>query len=283
MITDDLVTDHYSRPDLGAAIAAGLEASGLSVDNLSVDDLAMVDEFHTGGRGATDHLLNQLDLTRGDEVLDVGCGIGGAARYCANTFGTSVAGVDLTPAYVAAARQLTEWVGLSDRVAFHQGDGAALPFKKHAFDAGYLLHVGMNVADKTGLFATIAHVLRPGARFGVYDLMRLRSDNLAFPLPWASVAATSFLSSPDSYQESLGAAGFEIISHEDRTETVLEFMSGVAKGLKAGVGPPPLGLHLLMGPEAGTKLINMVEALEAGILAPVEIVAATPHHHHLHH
>ena len=37
-------------------------------------------------------------------------------------------------------------------------------------------------------------------------------------------------------------------------------------------GPPPLGLHVVMGPDAATKAGNMSANIEAGVIAPVEIV-----------
>jgi cyclopropane fatty-acyl-phospholipid synthase-like methyltransferase len=40
-------------------------------------------------------------------VLDLGCGLGGASRYLAAERGCRVAGVDLTPNFVEAARILT--------------------------------------------------------------------------------------------------------------------------------------------------------------------------------
>ena len=273
MINDELVASHYDRPDLVATIAAAVEAAGLSRQGLTEADLAPIGEFHTGGRPATEHLLAQLELGPGLAVLDVGCGTGGAARCCAAHYGVRVTGIDLTPGYVEAATELTEWVGLSEAVTFRQANGAELPFKKHTFDAAYQLHVGMNVPDKTGLFTSIGSALKPGARFGVYDLMRMATDDPTFPLPWASSTATSFLATPDSYRASLEVAGFEVVHQEDRTGAVLEMMTTIARQISDGSAPPqPLGLHLLMGPEGGTKLVNMVTALEAGIIAPVELV-----------
>jgi hypothetical protein len=38
-------------------------------------------------------------------------------------------------------------------------------------------------------------------------------------------------------------------------------------------GPPPLGLHILMGPDAPVKVANMVENIQQGRAAPVEIIA----------
>jgi SAM-dependent methyltransferase len=274
LISDDVVVKHYGRVDLRSAIETGLVTAGLSLEALTPADLALVDEFHVGGRPATEHLLGQLGLSSGMEVLDVGCGIGGAARFCAHTHDTKVTGIDLTPVYVEVAQRLTDRVGLSSKVRFRVASAAELPFKKRTFDAAYLLHVGMNVPDKTGLFASVGRVLKRGARFGIYDLMRIAPGDLTFPVPWASSVGNSFLASPASYESSLAAAGFQVVHHEDRTGAVLETMQRLAREAADANGPPPpLGLHLLMGPDAPTKLMNLVAGLDTGLIAPVELVA----------
>ena len=38
-------------------------------------------------------------------------------------------------------------------------------------------------------------------------------------------------------------------------------------------GPPPLGLHLLLGDTRAEKMQNVVANIRAGCLAPVEIIA----------
>lgn len=77
------VARHYGNSGLLARIFAGLEAAGIDSGNLQPDDLAPVDEFHVGGRPATAHAVAKMNLAADDHVLDVGCGIGGAARYIA--------------------------------------------------------------------------------------------------------------------------------------------------------------------------------------------------------
>lgn len=278
MISDDLVADHYTQDDLGRRIEAAFIEAGFDLDEITTAELAMVDEFHTGGRPATVHLLDYLEIAAQSSVLDLGCGIGGAARYCSETLDCVVTGVDLTAAYIEAAELLTGWVGLTERVSFHQANAGDLPFKKNRFDGAYMFHVGMNVADKTGLFSSVAQVLRPSSLFGIYDLMRTSTGDLTFPLPWSSSSATSFMSTAESYQNSLTAAGFDLIHLEDRTESVLAFMTEAAAKVRSGEPPPPVGLHLLMGPDAGLKLSNTVSAMQAGTIAPVEIVARLPQH-----
>ena len=38
-------------------------------------------------------------------------------------------------------------------------------------------------------------------------------------------------------------------------------------------GPPPLGMHIVMGADAPAKVANLAADIEAGHLAPVEIIA----------
>lgn len=254
------------------SITGGLTAAG-KLDGVTIDDLSPVDEFHVGGRAATEQLMARLDLGPDDDVLDVGCGIGGAARYCAATFGCSVTGIDLTSDFVETATALTKLVGLEAKATFRLGSADNLRFKKHTFDVAYMLHVGMNLSDKTGVFSGIATALKTGGRFGVYDLMRVNDKPVTYPTPWATNASTSFIASPESYEASLEAVGFTAVERRDRSDLATGFIAQLRAGAGSGDGPPPLGLHLVMGPTIATKVANMIAAIEVGALAPFEIVA----------
>ena len=80
MLNDKAVLQNYAHGDLLNAIEAGLTTLGKSKESVSLDDLAPIDEFHIGSRGATVHLMEQLAFSVQSHVLDVGCGLGGAAR-----------------------------------------------------------------------------------------------------------------------------------------------------------------------------------------------------------
>jgi SAM-dependent methyltransferase len=148
---DDLgeVSKHYFHGDLLAAIQRALDVLGRSPANITIDDLAPIDEFHIGGRQASEDFLGQLGLAPGMHVLEIGCGLGGAARLVASRYECRVAGIDLTPEYVETAKALCAWVGLQDRIVLQEGSALSLPFEDAAFDAAYMLHVGMNIPDKT--------------------------------------------------------------------------------------------------------------------------------------
>jgi hypothetical protein len=134
-----------------------------------------------------------------------------------------------------------------------------------------MLHVGMNIADKARLFAGIRRVLKPGARFGIYDVMREGAGDLPFPMPWASGAATSFIEPAAVYTALLADAGFALDGERNRRAFALEtFAEMRARGRH---GASPLGQHLVMGPQAAQKVANMISAVEQGLIAPVEIIA----------
>ncbi len=273
MAKSDAVVDHYSHGQLLDAILAGVTALGKTTGTVSVDDLAPVDELHIGGRQASEDFIGQLGLSSDDLVLDVGCGIGGTSRYLASHFGCRVTGLDLTPEYVETGRALCAWVGLAGRVDLCQGSALAMPFESARFDAAVMLHVGMNIADKAGLFAEVNRVLRPGGTFGVYDIMRTSDDPLVYPVPWATVPETSAVATPQDYRKAFVDSGFEMTSERDRRDFAAAFFAALRERIDAAGGPPPLGLHILLGETAAIKIRNMVDNVAAGRVAPVEMIA----------
>jgi len=273
MPTQQDVSKHYTHGNLVAAIQAGIEALGKTITSVTVDDLAPVDEFHIGGRQASEEFLGQLDLTPKKQVLDIGCGLGGAARFVASRYGCRVTGIDLTPEYVETARAACAWVGLDSRISLHQGSALAMPFADGTFDCAYMLHVGMNIEDKAKLCSEVSRVLRPNSLFGIYDVMKVGAGELMFPVPWATTAASSAVANPVQYREALDRAGFTVISERNRRDFALAFFDQLRVRTATAGGPPPLGLHILMGRNTPDKVQNMIENISVGRIAPVEMIA----------
>src|SRR5690349_17700642 len=128
MQTEQLVAKHYSREGLEQAILQALAASGKAVDRLTASDLSGADEFHLGWRQATVELARNLGLAEGVELLDIGSGLGGPARYFAEYCDCRVTGIDLTDEYVKTATALTRRCGLSEKAHFRQASALAMPF-----------------------------------------------------------------------------------------------------------------------------------------------------------
>ncbi len=269
-IEEDIARD-YAHGALEEAIQAGLRRMGHSGTTVRGEDLVGIDQFHVGGHQATADLAEQMGLGPGMSVLDIGSGIGGVARFLARHYGCTVVGIDLTPEYVAVAEALTRLVGPVEGVSFQVASATDLPGGAGRFDAASMLHVGMNIPDKDKLCVEVARALKPGGRFAIYDVMQVGGNQLDYPLPWASTAATSFVAEPTVYRRALEAAGFDILAERNRREFAVEFFRRV-KSRQSESGPPPLGLHILMGAEAQTKIANLMRNIEIGAIAPIELI-----------
>lgn len=275
MDADLPVAAHYGLGELPRKFLDAAVAAGLDVEQLRHADLAAADEFHIGGRQATINLFEQLDLTPTMRLLDVGSGPGGASRYLAAEHGCHVTGVDLTPEYVQLATELAVRTNLTNLVSYQVADARELPIPAGSFDGAYLLHVGMNVPDKARLCAGVARVLTPGAFFAVYDVMRIGDGDLRYPMPWADDPKISFVQTPEHYRSCLEAAGFVVNPPRERSEFALKSFRAMRERIAAS-GPPPLGLHLVMGADFSEKVTNMIGGVERAVIAPVEIIAQLP-------
>src|SRR5262245_62051181 len=120
------VARHYGAANLTERILKAIAAAGIDAERIAPEQLAPVDEFHIGGRAATIHAVAKMHLGTHHHVLDVGCGIGGATRYLASAVGCRATGIDLTPEYIAAARDLARRTGLADHVSYRVASALAL-------------------------------------------------------------------------------------------------------------------------------------------------------------
>lgn len=255
------IDEHYGRHDVAAAILAAVEAAGKDPGALSVDDLAAVDQFHTRGRDATLELARLAGVTPAMRVLDVGGGLGGAARTLAHRFGCHVTVLDLTEEYCRAGAALTARLGLADRVSFRHGDAVALPFADASFDLAWSQHSAMNIEDKARLYREIHRVLRPRGRLALHEIMAGPEAPVHFPVPWARTPATSFLRPARSIRGLLRDQGFTEVTWTDVSAPSLEwFRQRLAAGARAGA-PPVIGLHLLLGADFPVMFGNLVRNL----------------------
>jgi SAM-dependent methyltransferase len=261
------VREHYSPTDLTNRIKSALATITDEGQTLSVAQFAPFDQFHTRGILATAELAAAAGLEPSTRVLDLGCGIGGPARYLAATFGCKVTGVDLSPGFIETATYLTASCGLSDRVTFQVGDGLHLPFEDAAFDTVFLQHVAMNIEDRPALYAEVRRILTPAGRFATYDLV-LRDGDVVYPAPWARDASTSFLLSEGDTRRALEQAGYKAVLWRDDTQTALDWFKA------STAGPPPNGpnLGVVMGPDFPALIGNLARNLREnrlGILSAV--------------
>ncbi len=258
MVNNDVLVDkHYGFGGIMEKIEVGLNLAGKNIDSLTVNDLAPVDAFHTRGRESTLEVAELANLNKSDLVLDVGCGLGGTARYLAEQYECNVIGIDLTKEYVSVGTKLTELVGLSNMIKLCHGSALEIPFEDGIFDIVWTEHVQMNIADKKRFYSEIARVLKPGGRLLFHDIFRGMGDSPFYPAPWAEDESISALVTEKEARSTIEQVGLEIDQWIVKVEESIDFFERVSAQIEDH-GPPPIGIHLLMGNNAKDKLNNYV-------------------------
>jgi SAM-dependent methyltransferase len=259
-VTD--VAAHYAGgDDLTAQVLAALAAAGHDVDHLEPSALATFEDFHTGSRATTERLATLAGITGAERVLDVGCGLGGPARYLAG-LGCTVTGVDLTPELLELGRELTARTGLTDRVDLQEGDGTDLPFADASFDVAWTQHVAMNIADKPRLYGEMRRVLVNGGRLAFFDVVEGDGAPIDLPVPWATTADHSHLVTADRLRGIVEAAGFAARVWDDPTDALVPGFRKAVDAIASGTGPA-LSLALYVR-DAPTKMRNYMRNMEDG-------------------
>jgi sarcosine/dimethylglycine N-methyltransferase len=266
----DGVRNHYRATGLTERLMTALVAFGPEDQRLTPEQLSAMDQFHTRGLAATAELARLAGITADMSVLDVGCGVGGPARFLAATCGCRVTGVDLSEPFVDAARYLAERTGQSGQVSFQTASALELPFDDGGFAVVLLQHVAMNVSDRAGLYREIRRVLKSGGRFATYDVV-LKGGEPHYPVPWARTSATSFLWTAAATREAIGRAGFRTLSWQDDTEVAKAWIAQ----LRAAGPPPSPNLGVVMGPDFAQLSANLGRNLLEGRLGILSAVFET--------
>ena len=267
------IDEHYGRGGLGQTLLAALADAGKDIEALRPADLAPIDEFHIRGAKATLELAQLAAIAPEHHVLDVGSGIGGPSRHLAAAFGCRVTGLDLSAEYCEVAAMLAARTGLEGRVDYRHGDATRMPFRGASFDVVWTQHAAMNIADKSGLYAEMARVLKPGGRLAIYDIVAGAGGEVHFPVPWATEPALSFLTGAPEMRAALEGLGLKVLHWRDATAPALDWFRAIAAKAK---GPAPLGLHLLMGRKWGTMVANQVRNLEEDRIRLLQAVLERP-------
>lgn len=259
--TIDGVRDHYRATGLVERLKVALAAFGPEDQRLTPQRLAALDQFHTRGLKATAELAASAGITADMSVLDVGCGIGGPARFLAATHGCRVTGIDLSEPFVDAARYLTRRTAQTEQVSFQVASALDLPFGDGDFDVALLQHVAMNVADRARLYREIRRVLAFGARLATYDVVST-GEEPHYPVPWARTQETSFLLTAAATRDAVEQAGFAALAWHDDTDAAAAW----AAHLSASGPPPSPNLGVVMGPDFAQLAANLGRNLVEGRL-----------------
>lgn len=151
------------------------------------------EDFHVGyfeprGSGslaqATARLIDRLaewggPVSKGCSVLDVGCGIGGAARHLHRRFGCRVTGITITERERARAEEIAAGSGMDRALVFNLAQATDNGLPDESFNLVWQLESSHLMPDKKSLFAENHRVLKQGGRLILCDFILRRPAEVA--------------------------------------------------------------------------------------------------------
>lgn len=137
--------------------------------------------------------IKALRLSSGSRGLDAGCGIGLQTMLLAQNVGPAghITGLDVSSEILAYAKDVVGKAGLSEMIAFREGDVNRLPFSDNSFDWAWSADcVGYTPVEPLPMVKELARVVKPG---GSVAILAWSSEKLlpGYPLLEARLNATS--------------------------------------------------------------------------------------------
>ncbi|MFN5515149.1 MAG: class I SAM-dependent methyltransferase [Cyanobacteriota bacterium] len=152
----------------------------LGADSATLYDLQVELLFNGAAEAMRRRLLKPLKMALADKtaprLLDIACGTGVTLKHLARTFPqASLAGLDLSPAYLAFARQRLGEAGITAPQLL-QGNAEELPFRDNWFDGitcVYLFHE-LPAPARQRVLEECHRALKPGGALVILDSIQLK-------------------------------------------------------------------------------------------------------------
>jgi len=241
-----LVAHWAARADLDF-IQRDLERRGKDRARLTVADLANHDQLHAGQLTATRDFAAWVGVRDPLRVLDLGAGLGGAARLLAAEHGCPVVAVELSAPLHDCGAELTRWLNLghlvehrcADLLTDTSGVGLQAHQDRADFDLVWLQHVDMHVPDKGALYARAASHLAQGGRVVWHDWLAGPGGSPHYPVVWSDGGELSFLTTPEALRTDAQRTGLTVERLEVITERTHGWFSRTHGGLRRALEKLP--------------------------------------------
>ncbi len=194
--------------------------------------LSPQDSIFDASRRTVEWLAGMIKhLPAGSEVLDIGAGYGGAARYLAEQQDLRVYCLNLSKVQNDRNRQLNEKQGLADKIDVVDGNFESLPYADASMDAAWSQDAILHSGNRLQVFSEVCRVLKPGGDFIFTDPMQRADASKEDLQPVLDRIHLADLGSVEVYREYAAELGLQFIGYEDRTDQLVNHYSAVHQNL----------------------------------------------------
>jgi ubiquinone/menaquinone biosynthesis C-methylase UbiE len=265
------IEEFWTRGDIHSRVHKAMKDADLINKKLEIEDLFPIDQYHARGIAATVDLGKRMPIRENSKILDIGCGLGGPARYYSKEFKCFIEGIDITPSFIELGTEFNKLTDMSNQVHLNVGNGETLDFEDNFFDGAYSQHVTMNISNREKFFSEAYRVLKTHSFFAFTEHGLGPIGNPVYPLPWADNENMSYLLTPKKTISLLKDVGFYEI---EIIETGAKYMSGYEKLMSQtkDIKQPILGIHVIGGQSMTERSMNSLTSIKERRTLPFEVL-----------
>jgi cyclopropane fatty-acyl-phospholipid synthase-like methyltransferase len=256
--------------------------------SLWADPRAVVQEYlwgtgfdTPGGQRLVLEMVAPLGLNSKMTVLEIGVGLGGAARAIAAQTGSWVTGLDTSPGVVEAATELSTMAGMAKKTPIQLFDPKKPNFSAFgSFNAAFSKERFLRYLNKETIFAALHGALRESGQFVMTDFLLTSEDDPGDavekwlgteperPEPWTAAKT----------QSCLEGLGFEVPIVKDITDEYVSLLRETIETYCKGLDPEQMDKPMAAAVVGEVDLWNRrLEAFASGGLAVYRIYARKYH------
>ena len=187
-----------------------------------------------GGDAEVARIVTGIKI-RNQQLLDIGCGLGGAAiSLVKDHHARHVDALDIDNNVISRAGELVKAADMDHRITLTRFDGGALPYHSDQFDVVYLTATSCHLEDLYGFVSEIHRVLRCGGWVVGGEWFKA-ADNSAYR-DWDSLLKERGLNfyfvCQSRFETTLSKSGFGSVSVVDRTQATTDLARGYLDRVK---------------------------------------------------
>ena len=191
--------------------------------SLKVNDLINFDQLHYCGIEAVDYCINNLNINPSMEILEIGSGLGGPARYIASKTKAKICALELQYDQNKIASNLTKRCGLDKTINHICGDILTYHWDKKKFNCIVSWLTLFHIHEHKKLLQKCFNLLRPNGYFYAEDLIGKKTFSYDELSELSTELYANYLPNFKTYKFELERNGFKVIHYKDMTNEWANF------------------------------------------------------------